>query len=275
MIPLSFPLERQNIAPLMTILSEILTVSGHMIKDSMNKPFYTDIKADGSIVTSIDRAVEEAIRAILYKKRPEDSILGEEYGFWEGTSGYLWTIDPIDGTHAFITGRPTFVTLIGVLYEGYPILGAIDQPLTQERWLGTPYTTKKNNRRVFTRRCDDLSKAVASATHPTMFEGKNRLPFQRLVTGLGCMIYGGDGYAYGLLASGLQDIILETSLKVYDYMPLIPIIQGAGGVITDWSGCTLDNKSTGHILAAGDPLLHQQAIKILKASPIREPSPKQ
>lgn len=140
--------DRQKLRSLMEVLWEILSISGRMIKDSFRRPLQRDVKEDGSIVTSVDRTVEEAIRIILHKKRLGDSILGEEYGLVEGNTGYLWTIDPIDGTHAFITGRPIFVTLISVLYDGYPILGVIDQPLTKERWLGTPYGTKKNNRRV-------------------------------------------------------------------------------------------------------------------------------
>jgi histidinol phosphatase-like enzyme (inositol monophosphatase family) len=222
----------------------------------------SNLKSDLSPVTEADRAAELAIRAILAAERPNDGVLGEEYATIEGNSGLTWVIDPIDGTKSFMTGRPTFVTLIALLDKGRPLLGVIDQPITGDRWIGVAgRPTTLNGQPVRVRPCPDPAAAVFSTTAPDLFPGEDEAVYRRISAASGIRTYGGDGYAYGLLAAGWIDIVLESGLKLYDIAALAPVIEGAGGVITDWSGRPLDAASDGRILAAGDPALHRRLLE--------------
>jgi len=222
----------------------------------------TERKADISPVTEADRATERAIRSLLASQRPADGIIGEEYGVTEGDSGLVWVIDPIDGTKAFMTGRPTFVTLIALLDQGNPVLGLIDQPITRDRWVGAAgRVTLFNGRAVHTRACSRLEDATFSTTDPDLFPGGDHAVYRRVAGASGMRTYGGDGYAYGLLASGWIDIVLESGLKLHDFAALAPIIIGAGGVVTDWTGGALHAGSDGRILAAGDADLHASLLR--------------
>ncbi|WP_394270955.1 inositol monophosphatase family protein [Qipengyuania sp.] len=217
-------------------------------------------KSDASPVTEADRAAEAAMRRILEVERPQDGIVGEEYGVTEGRSGRQWVLDPVDGTISFMVGRPIFGTLIALLEDGWPVLGIIDQPISEERWagrLGAPTTL--NGRPVRTRRCRALEDAALATSSPHYFDAGQAEAYMALAHKVagnarqGMIAYGGDCYNYGLLASGHVDIVCEAGLQVFDYAALVPIVEGAGGSVSDWQGNPLDDKSDGTIIALGDP----------------------
>ncbi|PNW70525.1 hypothetical protein CHLRE_17g723550v5 [Chlamydomonas reinhardtii] len=240
--------------------------------------FDVECKSDDSPVTIADKQAEVAMREIIERTVPEHGIFGEEHGLkWGSGAGskYMWVLDPIDGTKSFITGKPLFGTLISLVYEGSPILGIIDQPITKERWLGVVgRPTTLNGQPLRTRPCPDVKLAYLYATTPHMFSGESEVAFNRLRDSVRIPMYGCDCYAYGLLAAGHADLVVEADLKPYDYMALVPVVQGAGGVMSDWRGRPLvwqptpgavDLKSgwPGEVCAAGDPALHKKAIDIL------------
>lgn len=213
-------------------------------------------KADATPVTLADRAAEEAMRRILTAEAPQDGVVGEELGVSEGRSGRQWVLDPIDGTTAFLAGRPSFGTLIALLVEGFPVLGVIDQPVLAERWLGVAGEgTTLNGKPVFTRPCRELSHAALATTGPQHFSQEEGDVFMVLAqaTDHKRMIMGGDCYNYAMLASGHLDIVCEAGLKLHDFAALAPVVEGAGGTLCDWNGEPLHAGSDGHVLALGDP----------------------
>ena len=213
-------------------------------------------KADATPVTLADRAAEEAMRRILTAEVPQDGVVGEEFGVSEGRSGRQWVLDPIDGTTAFLAGRAIFGTLIALLVDGFPVLGVIDQPVQQERWLGVAgEPTTLNGVPVTTRACAELSQAAIATTGPHYFSQDEGDMFMALAqaTDHKRMIMGGDCYNYAMLASGHLDLVCETGLKLYDFAALAPVVEGAGGTLCDWNGEPLHAGSDGHVLALGDP----------------------
>ncbi|MAF49695.1 MAG: histidinol-phosphatase [Rhodospirillales bacterium] len=224
-------------------------------------------KQDASPVTEADRAAETAMRERITETFPEHGILGEEFGPERADADYVWVLDPIDGTKAYVTGKPLFGTLIALTHEGRPIVGVIDQPILDERWLGARgRASTYNGETISTRAAASLADAWLYATSPDMFEGPDADAFARLSGNAKHALYGADCYAYGLLASGYTDLVCEASLKPYDYCAHVPIIEGAGGVITDWSGAPLRIDSDGRVLAAGDGETHQAALRHLQGS---------
>ncbi len=221
-------------------------------------------KADFSPVTAADRAAESAIRRILKSDRATDGIYGEEYGVERGTSGRVWVIDPIDGTRGFVAGRPLYGTLIALIEQDKPILGLISAAAAGDRWLGCtvgrPQTTL-NGKPVRVRPCPTLSAARAASTHPLAFSAGGHASFQRIGRSVADMLFGGDCHNYGLLAAGQLDLVMEEGLKPYDWAALVPVIQGAGGLITDWSGKPLTLNAEGRVLAAGDHRVHREAME--------------
>jgi histidinol phosphatase-like enzyme (inositol monophosphatase family) len=184
----------------------------------------------------------------------------------EGRSGRQWVLDPIDGTTAFLAGRATFGTLIALVVEGFPVLGVIDQPVLQERWLGVAgQPTTLNGRPVTTRACPDLSHAALATTGPQHFSQEEGDVFMALAqaTDHKRMIMGGDCYNYAMLASGHLDLVCEAGLKLYDFAALAPVIEGAGGTLCDWNGEPLHAGSDGHVLALGDPARLDDALEAM------------
>ena len=243
-------------------------VAGAVIRPFFRAGVSADLKSDESPVTIADRTAEQAIRAVLSQRFPEHSILGEEFGEDNPGAQYQWVLDPIDGTRAFITGRPVFGTLIALLKDGVPVLGVIDQCVTGERWIGAGGKT------VFRgpfggvagcRPCPTLATAELSCTSPEMFINDEFSRWQRLSSSVRRTSYGGDCYAYGLLALGQIDIAAESTMKIWDWAALVPVIEGAGGRLTDWTGAALTAASAGDVLAVGDPRLQAPAIALLKA----------
>ena len=241
-------------------------VAAAVIRPFYRAPLAPDIKDDRSPVTIADCSAEQAMRAVLAQRFPDHGILGEEYGLDRPGARYRWVLDPIDGTRAFITGRPTFGTLIALLEDGKPILGIIDQPISNERWVGVAGqpTTFDGPGRVGTRTCSTLDLAELSCTAPEIFSEAETTTWRRLQSATRRTSWGGDCYAYGLIALGSIDVIAEAGLKIWDWAALVPILEGAGGRITDWAGAPLTADSEGHVLAVGDPALLEPAITLLK-----------
>ena len=223
-------------------------------------------KADASPVTLADRAAEEAMRALLRAEMPGDGVQGEEFGVSAGTSGRTWVLDPIDGTTAFLAGRPIFGTLIALVVDGWPVLGVIDQAVLGERWLGvTGRPTTLNGQPVRTRSCSALAEAALATTGPHYFDSHEGEHFMALAaqTDHKRMVMGGDCYNYAMLASGHLDVVCEANLKLHDFAALVPVVEGAGGVMCDWNGDPLHAGSDGHVLALGDPAWVEDVVEAL------------
>ena len=224
-------------------------------------------KDDQTPVTIADRTAELAMRAVLSERMPDAGILGEEFGLDRPDARLRWVLDPIDGTRAFITGRPSFGVLVGLLADGVPVLGVIDQPVTGERWTGIAGRPTRFSGPFggipATRPCPALDRAELSCTDPAMMDAATRPGFDALLRGVRRISWGGDCYAYGLLALGQIDVIAERDMKVWDWAALVPVIEGAGGRITDWSGRPLGQDGDGSVLALGDPTLLEPVRSLL------------
>ncbi len=220
-------------------------------------------------VTAADLAAESTIRTALAAVYPSHGIVGEEFGSTNADADYCWILDPIDGTRAFIMGQPMWGTLIGLLKGGQPLLGLMNQPFTGERfWAGADrafFHHQGVERPMRARACPQLGDALLATTSPDMFEaGDEHARFQALSRATRLTRFGGDCYSYCLLALGQIDLVVEAGLKSFDILPLIPIVERAGGVVSTWEGG--DPRAGGRIVAAGDPLLHQQAVAYLSGS---------
>ncbi|RZI82411.1 MAG: histidinol-phosphatase [Pseudomonas sp.] len=214
-------------------------------------------------VTVADKAAEDAMRSLIQERYPSHGILGEEQGVAVGSSPLTWVLDPIDGTRAFITGLPLWGTLIALNDGTKPVVGVMNQPFTGERFIGTPEGAWLGSTSLKTRACSDLASATLMCTTPDMFDTEARKAAFEAVAGQArLMRYGGDCYAYCMLASGFVDVIVEASLQPYDVQALMPIIEGAGGVISAWDGSSAQNG--GCVVACGDPALHAQMIELLR-----------
>ncbi|XP_030549537.1 bifunctional phosphatase IMPL2, chloroplastic [Rhodamnia argentea] len=248
--------------------------AGEVIQKYFRKKFEILDKEDLSPVTIADQAAEEAMVSIILGSFPAHAIYGEEKGWRckEKSADYVWVLDPIDGTKSFITGKPLFGTLIALLHKGKPILGIIDQPILKERWVGiTGKRTTLNGEELSTRVCTKISQAYLYTTSPHLFKKEAEEAFGRVRSKVKVPLYGCDCYAYALLASGFVDLVIESGLKPYDFLALIPVIEGAGGIITDWKGHrlywepSLDSRAQGfNVVAAGDKQVHQQALDLLQ-----------
>ncbi|MCB2060322.1 MAG: histidinol-phosphatase [Novosphingobium sp.] len=240
--------------------------AGEAIRPYFRGDVGAERKDDATPVTLADRAAEEAMRRILKAEVPRDAVIGEEFGEDAGSSGRSWVLDPIDGTAAFLAGRPIFGTLIALVVEGFPVLGVIDQPILRERWVGASgKPTLFNGAPARTRACAKLAEATLATTGPHYFDDHDGGHFMALAarTDHRRMVMGGDCYNYAQLASGHLDIVCEAGLKLYDWAALVPVIEGAGGTTCDWNGDPLHAGSDGHVLALGDPARLEDAIEAL------------
>ncbi len=249
---------------LIDFVGALADAAGDVIRPYFRTPIAVEDKPDESPVTIADRETEAAIRSMIRDHHPDHGIIGEEHGSERADARHVWVIDPIDGTKSFISGVPLFGTLIALLEEGEPILGVIDQPILRERWLGARgHGTTLNGAPVHTRACPTLAQAAMFTTTPDMFTGDHAARYDRLRESVRLARFGGDCYAAGLLASGFVDLHVEGSMQPYDYLALVPVVEGAGGVMTDWAGAPLGLDSDGFTLAAGDPALHRAAMERL------------
>lgn len=249
---------------LVAFAGRLADASGAVIRRYFRQPFDVEAKPDASPVTIADRAAEQAIRSLIADHYPRHGIFGEEHGRERLDADFVWVIDPIDGTKSFISGVPLFGTLIALVRDGRPVLGVIDQPISGERWVGgTGHPTTLNGVPARVRTGVPLSRASLFTTSPDMFDGATAPRYDRLRTAAGLVRHGADCYAAGLLASGHVDLVCEGSLQPYDWCALVPVIENAGGIATDWAGEPLGIASDGLFLAAGDPGLHREALALL------------
>ena len=248
------------------LAERLADAAGAAIRPFFRAAYQSETKADSSPVTEADRAAEAAIRAVLEKERPRDGIIGEEYGATRGDAGRRWVIDPIDGTRSFMTGRPIFGTLIALIEEEAPIIGIIDQPILRERWVGARgRPTLFNGEVARTRNCGVLASAHLGTTSPYLFDSATRPGFERLAAAAGNLVLGGDCYSYGLVALGQLDLVVEAGLKLHDFAALVPVVEGAGGIVCDWSGNPVSAQSDGKLVTAGDRALIDQTLALLNA----------
>ncbi len=240
--------------------------SGALIRENNRKPFHVEIKGDGSPFTSVDQAVEDQMREIIAAEHPDHGIIGEERKAYAPDSEFVWVIDPIDGTLAFLAGIPVFGTLLALLHNGAPVLGIIDMPMTGERWIGADgLQTTRNGKPVRSRPCADLSMALMSTSNPDYYDHTNAPALERLKKATRFAVYGGSCMFYAQIASGRVDICIDVQFEAHDYLALIPVVQGAGGVFTNWEGSAAGLHSGSQYIAAGDPRAHEQALKILSS----------
>jgi len=251
---------------LLCTAEEALEQSRTTIKRYYRQRIIVESKDDASPVTEADRTVESQMRKIISRRHPDHGIVGEEHGCSNEQADYEWIIDPIDGTKSFISGMPTFGTLVGVTHLGKPQLGVIDMPILGERWIGSQnQATTYNNQVCCVSNIKELAQATLYCTEPDMFNANQLDKFEQLRRQVYLRRFGGDCYSYGLLASGQIDLVVEGQLQYYDIMALVPVVEGAGGVISDWQGQTLVAGWDGLVVAAATVELHQAALAILNA----------
>jgi inositol-phosphate phosphatase/L-galactose 1-phosphate phosphatase/histidinol-phosphatase len=246
------------------LAAELADAAGEVIRGYFRQSVEIIDKDDASPVTIADREAEAAMRRLIARRFPEHGVLGEEHGPDRIDAEWVWVLDPIDGTKSFISGVPLFGTLVALLHQGRPVLGVLDQPISRERWLGGQgRPTSFNGLPVRARACADLARATIFSTTPAMFDAVDRPRFDAVADAAKLVRFGADCYAYGLVASGFVDAVIEASLKPYDYCAHVPIIEGAGGIVTDWQGKPPGLASDGRIIAAGDRALHARLIEKL------------
>jgi inositol-phosphate phosphatase/L-galactose 1-phosphate phosphatase/histidinol-phosphatase len=237
---------------------------GAVVMRHFRKPMAVDTKPDLSPLTRADRDAEAAMRSLIEKTYPDHGIVGEEMEPRNPGADRVWVLDPIDGTQSFVTGKPLFGTVIALMQDGRPAIGLMDMPAIGERWLGVAGgKTTFNGKAVKARDCARVADAWLYATSPHMFGDQHFPAFERLRKAARRVVYGAECMSYGLLAMGLVDVVCEGTMKVYDYAPMTPIVEGAGGVITDWRGRALGMESDGTVLAAGDARAHAEAMALL------------
>ncbi len=239
--------------------------SGEILRAGFKTKFNVEQKADSSPVTQIDIEVEKRIRCLIEAEFPDHGIVGEEFGNIRVESPYQWVIDPIDGTKSFIAGNPTFTTLIALLHDGKPIIGIIDQPILRERWAAISGQKTLFNNEPLPHLIDNkkLAQATLSTTSTDYFSDVQANKFASLKNSVANTSLGGDAYAYAMLASGKLDIVLDAGMKPYDFCALPPIIEGVGGLISDWQGKSLTLSSDGSVVACANKELFDDAVLLL------------
>lgn len=253
------------------LAGRLADTAGAVSLEWFRRAFEIESKADLSPVTIADRNAEAALRKLVGEVYPEHGVVGEEYGADRPDAEYVWVFDPIDGTKAFVTGNPQYGNLIALLHRGEPLLGVINMPAQGDRWIGargwpTTFTDARGTLECRVRPCPSLEGAVFRTISPQLFAGPLEAPYRTLVGRVRQALYGGDCFSYGQVASGWLDLVVEANLGVYDYLPLVPVIEGAGGLMTDWRGRPLSLASDGRVVAAGDPACHAEALQLLAAA---------
>jgi myo-inositol-1(or 4)-monophosphatase len=251
-------------------VDDLATVSGETILPFFRTSLSVEDKSRGGSfdpVTAADRAAEAAMRTLIRRSFPDHGIVGEEYGSERADAEYVWVLDPIDGTKSFIAGMPMWGTLIGLTRFGQPVFGMVHQPFMRERFTGdggaARYRGPAGERELRVRSCASLSDAVLFTTSPRLMKTSDRQAFGRVEEAVRLSRYCGDCYAYCMVAAGHIDLLIETELKPYDIAPIIPIITGAGGVITNWeNGPAVGG---GRVVVAGDKRVHAAVLAMLNA----------
>lgn len=248
-----------------TFIHQAADAAGEVALKYFRKVIPVDDKQDKSPVTQADREIEQALRVLINKAFPKHGIIGEEFGKENTDAEFVWCLDPIDGTKSFITGRPMFGTIIGLLHNQKPVMGAIDQAFTRERWFGIADTLATHNGKPI--RVAPPRKLAAARLYTgsiNMFEGENFDGYLRLCRAAKLTQYSCDAYAYGLLGMGWADVIVEQCLKLYDVAGAMPIITGAGGYFATWNDQPIDIHFEGEAVAASTKELAMEALKVLQ-----------
>jgi inositol-phosphate phosphatase/L-galactose 1-phosphate phosphatase/histidinol-phosphatase len=254
----------EHLEDYIALAERLADTAGAIVLRYFRTPVAVDDKADLSPVTIADREAETAMRDMIATAFPEHGVIGEEHGADRPDAEHVWVLDPIDGTKSFITGRPLFGSLIALCRNGRPVVGVIDCPAVKERWVGAyARPTRHQGRPARVRPCPALDRAALYCTSPHMFRPADFERFERVRKRVKLPLYGGDCFAYGLVASGFADLVIEGGLKPYDYAAIVPVLEGAGGTLTDWRGDALTLQSDGRVIAAGDSRTHAQAIEVL------------
>ncbi|MBR72648.1 MAG: histidinol-phosphatase [Rhodospirillaceae bacterium] len=245
---------------------QIADVASNVIKPLFRSNLEITDKGDKenrlSQVTEADRGAERAMRSLIEEKFPQHGIIGEEYGYTRSQSKYVWVLDPIDGTDPFLAGLPTWGSLIALMIDGRSCIGMMNQPIFGERFYGSKNGAFLGPKRISTRKCKNLKDASLSITSLQMLANKSQLDaFKEIEKRVLQLRVGGDCYNYALLAAGSIDLVIEGQLAPWDIQAHIPIIEAAGGIITDWKGNEI--KAGGWVIAAGDPYIHEQALEFL------------
>jgi histidinol phosphatase-like enzyme (inositol monophosphatase family) len=252
-------IDDSELASLLAFADELADAARAIVMRHFRSPLAVDQKAAAisrmQPVTVADRDAETAIRERIEARYPEHGILGEEHGSSRAQAPWQWILDPIDGTRAFIAGMPLFGILIGLTYQGTPVLGLVDQPVLDERFVGSAAGATLNGKAIASRPCSHLDDAVMAMTDPAMMASPaQRALFESLRRHAAVTQFGGNCYAYAMLAAGVVDLVMEGDLKPWDVCALVPLIEAAGGVITSWDGGPALGSS--HIVACGDAALH-------------------
>ena len=251
-----------------SFVDQLASASGDTILPFFRTALVVENKKAGGFdpVTEADRAAEQAMRTLIRKNFPDHGILGEEYGSERADAEYVWALDPIDGTKSFITGMVAWGTLIGLMRLGEPVFGMMHQPFTRERFSGdggaAAYRGLNGKRDLRVRACASLGDAILTTTSPLLMNEADRAAFGKVESTVKLSRYGGDCYAYCMLAAGLIDLVIETEIKPHDIVAIIPIVTGAGGIITTWENGPA--QGGGRIIVAGDRRVHQAALAMLK-----------
>lgn len=254
-----------NLADIVPFAHQLCDQAAAITQRYFRQPLTIISKSDTSPVTIADRESEQHIREQIHQRFPDHAIIGEEYGA-SGASPWQWIIDPIDGTRSFISGFPTYATLLALLHHGAPVLSIINMPALGERFIATRDSNiRLNDTPIHCAQTSILANAKLQSTDPGMFSAQQWQQRQQLARHVALDRFNGDGYLYAMLAAGWIDIVCEADLKPYDYLPLMLIVEQAGGVISDWQGKSLTMQSNGEVLAAATPALHRAALAALNA----------
>ncbi len=243
---------------------ELADASRALIRSRFRKQIDVEMKPDDTPVTPTDLEVETLIRDMIADRYPSHGVIGEEHPDSAAGAECVWVIDPIDGTRSFIAGRPVFGTLIALAIGEVPVLGVVDIPITQERWVGaTGHATRLNGEVARTRQCAAMSDAILLATSPEYLGEDAAQPFARIAGESRFNIYDAGTQGYGLVASGHADIMIAARYGIVDYLAAVPVIEGAGGAVRAWDGSRLGLHSGDRIVAVGDAARLPEALALL------------
>jgi histidinol phosphatase-like enzyme (inositol monophosphatase family) len=254
----------QNQSQLITpFIQDVLATASKIALHYFRQPVSVEVKPDDSPVTQADREIEQAIRNLLTERFPGHAIYGEEQGQTSGEGG-TWVIDPIDGTKSFLLGNPLFGCLLGFVEDGVVQAGGLAMPALNEIWFADRQgPTTLNDINCHTSECQDMSTASLLTSSPDFFNRDEYRVFETLSKQIQYRRFGGDCYTYAMLAGGWADLVVESALYPFDYLPLVPIVEQAGGVISDWQGNPLGLSSGSQVIAAATPQLHEAGLNIL------------
>ena len=254
-----------NNVELLKFANSFADLSKSILKKYYFKNFKVEEKTDGTLVTEIDKKIESKFRSLLKRKFPSHGVIGEEFENYHDENEYVWIIDPLDGTHSFISGKPLFGTLICCMRNKTPIIGLIDIPIMNQRWFGAKgfgvqFNSKKCKIKKVKKKFRDL---IMCSTSLLMFNDKQQNKIKKIYEKVKIPVFGTDCYAYGLLLSGKVDLIVEANMKPWDYMAQTFLIKEFGGCISDWNGNELNLDSNGKVVASYDPNHHKTILGLL------------